>query len=298
MLIVLAPVAALVLLGLGTLPVPFWQTSNVSLPGLFVEQFLFLGTTLPQGGLTATAINAVGFVLLVLPLLDALRRRSGLVARDPVLAGLGWLAPALVAAGGVAIGEDLLSAPLSFIASAPFLLAYWALFTSSLAGPRGVRRLYAAVLLVPFVLSGFLVASRHPGQAFLHGRDSLAAVVRDVAAYRDEFDVILVDHWWTAPYFAYYYLEPGRVWALGRDDRGEGGAVRDVARVPGEARVLLVLNAAAAQTDPEGRVAQALHARRPLIREIPCPHADQPARGLVCSRMLLFGPVAANDRSR
>lgn len=298
-LLALAPLLVLVLLGLGTLPVPFWQTSNVGLPALLVEQFLFLGTSLPQGGRTAVLINVVAFLLLVVPFVDALRRRSGLIGAEPVSSSLWWLAPALVAAAGLAIGQDLLSSPRNLVSSGPFLLVYWVLFTSSLAGPRWVRRLYAVVLLVPFALSGFLVASSHPGQAYLRGRDTLAAVVRDLAAYADEFDVMLVDHWWMAPFFSYYYAEPGKVWALGRDDRGEGGSVRDLDRLPADARVLLVTNDAALQSDSEGGVAEALRSRRRLIREIPCPHADLPGRGLVCSRMLLFGRAEpGGDRSR
>ena len=288
-LLAAAPLLFPLLFGLGRLPVPFWQVSDVSLPGILVEQFLFLGTTLPRGSEVATVLNLSVFALLLWPFANALWRRSGLIAAEPVLSCLWWLAPALVAAVGALIGQDLLFLPRGFISTAPFLLAYWVLFTSTMSGPRWARRAYVTLLLVPFVLSGHLVATSHPGQAYLRGRDSLAEVVRQVAVYRDEFDVILVDHWWIAPYFSYYYAEPSRVWALGRDD-AERDVLADLERVPPDARVLLVLNElATSQTDPDGKVAAALAARRVLIRELPCSHDGLPGRGLVCKRMLLFG---------
>jgi hypothetical protein len=285
-----APFLFPLLIGLGGLPLPYVQVSDISLPGILVEEFLFLGTTLPHGGLLVTVINMAFALLLVLPLADALRRRSPLIGGEPVLSSLWWLAPGLVAAAGMLIGQDVLFYPRGFISSAPFLFAYWVLFTGALSGPRWARGLYVAVLLVPFVLSGILVASSHPGQAYLRGRHELVEVVRGVDAYRDEFDLILVDHWWMAPYFTFYYPERSKVWALGRGYTGEGAVFEHLARVPPSSRVLLVINdVAAKQTDPAGKVAQALMSTRPLIRELPCPQEALPGRGLVCNRMLLFG---------
>ena len=141
--------------------------------------------------------------------------------------------------------------------------------------------------------SGYLVATSHPAQAYLRDRQSLADVVRQVGVHRDDFDLIAIHHWWVAPYFSYYYDDPSKVWALGRDSEGASGAQRDVDRLPPGARVLLVLNDVARSSDPEGRLVAALVSRRSLIRELPCPGDAGSGRGLVCNRMLLFGPAHA-----
>jgi 4-amino-4-deoxy-L-arabinose transferase-like glycosyltransferase len=289
--VAIAPFLSPLLFGLGHSSVPYWQVSDVSLPGILAEQFLFLGTTLPHGGVFAAILNLSVFGLLVLPLLDALRRRSELVAAEPVLSSLWWLAPGMVAGLGILIGQDLLFYPRGFISTAPFLLTYWVLFTRALSGPSWARRAYGAVLLVPFVLSGYLVATSDPAQAYLRGRESLAEVVRQVDVHRDEFDLIVVHHWWLAPYFSYYSVDRSKVWALGRDSAGPSGALGDVDRVPPGARVLLVLNDVARSSDPGGGVVAALMSRRSLIRELPCPGDAARGRGLVCNRMLLFGPA-------
>jgi hypothetical protein len=290
-LVAITPFLFPLLFGLGSSSVPYWQMSDVSLPGILAEQFLFLGTTLPHGGALAALLNLSVFGLLVLPLLDALRRRSDLVAAEPVLSSLWWLAPGGVAGLGILIGQDLLFYPRGFIPTAPFLLTYWVLFTGALSGPSWARRAYGAVLLVPFILSGYLVATGHPAQAYLRGRASLAEVVRQIEVHRDDFDLLVVHHWWVAPYFSYYYVDPNRVWALGRNSEGPSGALQDIDRLPPGARVLLVLNDVARSSDPGGRVVAALMSRRSLIRELPCPGDPGSGRGLVCNRMLLFGPA-------
>lgn len=290
-LLVTCPYLIALRLGLGRSSVPYWQVSDVSLPGILAEQFLFLGTTLPNGGVFAAVLNLVVFGLLVLPLLDALRRRSELVAADPVLSSLWWLVPGMVTGLGILIGQDLLFYPRGFISTAPFLLAYWVLFTGALSGPGWVRRVYGAALLVPFVLSGYLVATSDPAQAYLRGRESLAEVVRQLEVHRSEFDLIVVHHWWVAPYFSYYYVDRSKVWALGRAAADPSNVRRDVERLPPGSRVLLVLNDVARSSDPGGDVVAALMSRRSLIRELPCPGDPGSGRGLVCSRMLLFGPA-------
>jgi hypothetical protein len=288
-LIAIAPFLVPFLFGLGSLSVPYWQSSDISLPGIVVEQFLFLGTTLPYGGKSATAVNLLVFGLLLAPLVSALRRQSRLIRAEPALSSLWWVAPGIVAAAGLLVGQDLLFYPRGFIPSAPFLLAYWVLFTGAMTVRTWVRGIYVAVLLVPFCLSGYLVAASHPSQAYLRGQDKLAEVVRHLEVYRDDFDILLVHHWWMAPYFAYNYPDRSRVMALGRDYRDEGGVLRDLERVPPESRVLLVLNDVATKhTDPEGKVVAALMAKRSLIREIPCPNEALLGRGLLCDRILLF----------
>jgi hypothetical protein len=209
-----------------------------------------------------------------------------------VLSSLWWLAPGMVAGLGILIGQDLLFYPHGFISTAPFLLAHWVLFTGTLSGPPWARRVYVTVLLVPFILSGYMVATSDPTQAYLRGRERLAEVVRQVEVHRNEFDLIVVHHWWVAPFFSYYYdVDRSRVWALGGDSAGPSGALRDVDRLPPESRVLLVLNDVARSNDPGGGVVAALTSRRSLIRELPCPGDAGSGRGLVCSRMLLFGPA-------
>ena len=291
-LLVISPYLLALFFGLGRSSVPYWQVSDVSLPGILAEQFLFLGTTLPHGGVLAAVLNLLVCGLLLLPLLDALRRRSELLAGERVLSSLWWLVPGMVAAFGILIGQDLLLPPRGFISTAPILLAYWVLFTRALSGPRWARRVYAAMLLVPFILSGYMVATGDPAQAYLRGRESLAEAVRQVEVHRHEFDLIAVHHWWVAPYFAYYYdVDRSKVWALGRDSADPSGALRDVDRLPPDSRVLLVLNDVARSSDPGGRVVAALMSRRSLIRELPCSGDAAAGRGLVCSRMLLFGPA-------
>lgn len=290
-LVAIAPLLFPLFSGLGRSSVPYWQVSDVSLPGILAEQFLFLGTTLPHGSAFAAILKLLVFGLLVLPLLDALRRRSELVTAEPLLSSLWWLAPGMVAGLGILIGQDLLFYPRGFISTAPFLLTYWVLFTGTLSGPSWGRRVYGAVLLVPFILSGYMVATSDPAQAYLRGRESLAEVVRQVEVHRDEFDLMVVHHWWLAPYFSYYCVDRSKVWALGADSPGPSGALGDVDRLPPGARVLLVLNEVARSSDPGGRVVAALMSRRSLIRELPCPGDAGSGRGLVCNRMLLFGPA-------
>ena len=290
----LLPFALGLLVGLRRVSAPYWQVSRVGVSGILAEQFLFLGTTLPGGGGIETVLNVMVAALLCVPLVHAARHRRPLVEAEPMLSGLWWVAPVLVAAVGVLAGRNWLFYPRGFISTAPFLLAYWVLFTAEMRIGAWTRRAYVAALLVPFVGNGLLVAVQHPGQPYFRGREVLADIARDVEADRKDYDLVLVHHWWMAQYYYYYLSEPLAVWPLGR--RGGGrGAVHDLERVPPRARVLLVVNdLATGQSDRDGSVVAALKAARPLVRERPCLYPSLRGGGLVCSRIYLFGRAVAS----
>src|SRR5262249_61440979 len=96
--------------------------------------------TLPRGGASPATLTLLVFGLLLLPLLDAVRRCSELVAGEPVLSSLWWVTPGSLAGLGILIGQDLLFHPRALTPTAPFLFAYWVLFTGELSGPAWVRR--------------------------------------------------------------------------------------------------------------------------------------------------------------
>ena len=236
-------------------------------------------------------LNVVVAGLLCVPLLYAVARRRDLIRAEPLVSGLWWLAPVLVAAGGALLARNWLFYPRGFISTAPFLLAYWVSFTREMRVAAWRRRAYAALLLVPFLINGLLVATQHAGQPYFRGRALLADVARDVEADRKDYDLVLVHHWWMGQYYYYYLSEPQTVWPLGRNREGTAAALDDLARVPAAARVLLVVNDLATGPDPDGSVVAALKAARPLVRERPCLHSALPGTGLVCARIYLFGPA-------
>ena len=290
-LVGLLPFAVALLAGMRRVSVPYWQISRVGLAGILAEQFLFLGTTLPGGGAMESILNVVVAGLLCVPLLYAVARRRDLIRAEPLVSGLWWLAPVLVAAGGALLARNWLFYPRGFISTAPFLLAYWVSFTREMRVAAWRRRAYAALLLVPFLINGLLVATQHAGQPYFRGRALLADVARDVEADRKDYDLVLVHHWWMGQYYYYYLSEPQTVWPLGRNREGTAAALDDLARVPAAARVLLVVNDLATGPDPDGSVVAALKAARPLVRERPCLHSALPGTGLVCARIYLFGPA-------
>lgn len=289
MLVALLPFALALVVGLRRVSVPYWQIARVGVTGIIAEEFLFLGTTLPGGGRPQSILNLVVAGLLCVPLLYAAARRRDLISADPLVSGLWWVAPVLVAAASALLGRNWLFYPRGFISTAPFLLAYWVSFTREMRVAAGRRRAYVALLLVPFVINGLLVATQHPAQPYFRGRDLLADVARDVEADRKDYDLVLVHHWFMGQYYYYYLSEPQTVWLLGRDPAGTAAAVDDLAKVPAGARVLLVVNDLARETDPDGRVVAALKAARPLVRERPCLYWTLPGTGLVCARIYLFG---------
>jgi len=289
-LAVLLPFALALLVAMRRVSVPYWQISRVGVTGILAEEFLFLGTTLPGGGTLATVLNVVVAGLLFVPMIYGVARRADLVRAEPLVSGVWWLAPVLVAVAGILVGRNWIFYPRGFISTAPFLLAYWVSFTREM--PVGVwpRRAYGALLLAPFLVNGLLVAAQHPAQPYFRGRALLADVAREVESDRKDYDLVLVHHWWMGQYYYYYLSEPQRVWPLGRYREGTAAALDDLAKVPPGARILLVVNDLAAGPDPDGRVVAALKAARPLVRERPCLHSELPGTGLVCARIYLFGP--------
>jgi 4-amino-4-deoxy-L-arabinose transferase-like glycosyltransferase len=288
-LVALLPFALALLVGMRRVSVPYWQISRVGLAGILAEQFLLLGTTLPGGGPRETILNVVVSGLLCVPLLYAVARRRDLIRAEPLISGLWWVAPVLVAGAGALLGRNWLFYPRGFISTAPFLLAHWVSVTRQMRVAAWRRRAYAALLLVPFVVNGSLVAIQHPSQPYFRGRGALADVARNVEADRKDYDVVLVHHWWMGQYYYYYLSEPLKVWPLGRGREGKTAALEDLAKIPAGARVLLVVNDLATGSDPDGSVVAALKAARTLVRERPCLHSCLPGTGLVCARIYLFG---------
>jgi hypothetical protein len=287
-----APCLLGLLVGLRQVSVPYWQISRVGVSGILAELFLLPGTTLPGGSRMPTLISVVVAVLVCVPLLHAAFRHRDLIQAEPRVSCLWWAAPGLVGAAGVLAGRNWLFYPRGFISVAPFLLAYWVSFTPRMDVRPWLRRLYATVLLVPFALNGLLVALQHPSQPYFRGRDILASIARDVEADRGAYDVVLIHHWWMAQFYYYYLSEPLKVRPLGRGREGPTAARDDLAAVPPQARVLLVVNdLARSQSGSEASVVAALRASRPLVRERPCLFPSLRAGGLVCTRIYLFGPA-------
>ena len=113
----LLPFALGLLVGLRRVSAPYWQVSRVGVSGILAEQFLFLGTTLPGGGGIETVLNVMVAALLCVPLVHAARHRRPLVEAEPMLSGLWWVAPVLVAAVGVLAGRNWLFYPRGFIST-------------------------------------------------------------------------------------------------------------------------------------------------------------------------------------
>ncbi len=149
------------------------------------------------------------------------------------------------------------------------------------------RRLYLAVVLVPFLLNAAMVATHHPAHPYFRGREVLLDIARDAGRDPESYDVVLVHHWWMAQFYYYALAEPEKVRLLGRTMP----AVEDLKNIPGDARVLLIVNDIATRmADPKNEVVDALERQRPLIGERPCLYPSLAGAGLVCERILLFGP--------
>ena len=292
-LVATSPLLIYMLRGLGNVSVPYWLLAGVDIPGILVEQFLFLGTTLAGGETFATIANVVIAALVILPLILAIRRRNEILTTTPLIVSLWWVAPVLIDVAGIVVGANLLFYPRGFIPTTPFLLTYWVVYTREMRLSAWARRAYQAVLIVPFVLNGLMVSIQHPAQPYFRGRAVLGDVARDVERLRDEYDIILIHHWWMAQCYYYFLSEPATVWPLGLGYEGDTGPVEDLENVPPEARVLLVVNdLAAGYSDPDGAVVEALRAQRPLVRERACLYPRVQGSKLLCSRVYVFGPVA------
>jgi 4-amino-4-deoxy-L-arabinose transferase-like glycosyltransferase len=297
------PLLLILLRRLGTLSFAYWQISDLSLPGVLVEEFLFLGTTLPGGGILAAMVNLVVVGLLLLPLVYAAFRSRRGIANQPLISLIWLIMPAMIVGLELVSRQDLLFYPRGFIPTTPFLLGYWILFTGSMPMRRWLKRLYVLLLMVPFGLSSIAVATNSPRQAFFRGRELMAEIVQRAEDHRDEFDLILIHHWWVTQYFVYYYPDKDLVRGLGSSwyreaaERGEAWAIwQDLASLPRDARLLLVLNnLATLHADPMGIALHALRSTRPIVRDFPCLEDSVWAELLYCNRMILFGPASAAE---
>ncbi len=292
-LALVAPLIVLLAVVLSRYSLPYWKWQVITLPGVVAEQFLFL-----MVGPASEWMNFFVSVLLLLPLLHAVRRNRQLIRSYPVVALVWLVAPGAMVLLGWLLGRDLLFYPRGFIPCAPFLLAYWVLFTDSMNIGRWSKRVYIALLMVPFLL--FSVVMSHPDQPYFKHRGTMAEIVRNAKDHSEEFDLIIVHHWIVTHYFAYYYPEKEKVRGLGAllrreaAERGEKVAIlKDLVALPGDARLLLVLNEVATDhVDPRGEVLQLLFSTRPMIREFPCRDVTMPGDTLLCSRMIIFGAVS------
>ncbi len=302
-LLAASPLLPLLARGLGGLSGSYWRLGELTLTGVLSEQLLFLGTTLPPRNVPAIGLDLAVVGWLLLPF-AALAARRAWPALPPAVVWLGFAAPGGVAVLELLVGGDLLFYPRGFIASTPFLLAAWVAMVA--AWPIGRRRkaAYVMVLGVPFALSGIAAATARPGHAYYRDREAPREIALAAHARRDRFDVLLVHHWWLAQAFAYHYPDAWRVQGLGAQRRalaareGEAAAaVADVASVPAELRVLLLLNDVAGELDPGAAVVEALRAERALLWEGPCRPDPLPGEGLFCRRMLLFGAAERDQEA-
>jgi len=271
---------------------------------VLAEQLFFLGLTLAPGTTEIAAANLLLCALWAVPVLVVLSKRRELFGDDPLIAYLGWAPVLLVVLAGVLLGRDLLFYPRGFIACTPFLLALW-VYALAAAPWRGLLKpAYIGVVLTPFLLSAFLVASSHPAQAYIKDRRILAEIAQRIDDQARDYDLLVVHHWWLSMYYYYRASRPDRVKGLGQYVEGPQhdqvhNALIDVARIPAQSRVLLVLNDLATNiTDRGGKVVEALSARRLLLREIPCHPAAPPGSTLLCNRVLLFSAERPGARAR
>jgi hypothetical protein len=298
-LVASTPVLVPLLLGMGALAVPYWNTSDLSLFGVLAEHVFFLGLTLAPGTPGVAAANLLLVAAWALPVIVAARLRPDLLRGQPLLVFLGWapvVAPVLL---GVVLGRDLLFYPRGFIASVPFLLALWVWALAEVPWRRRWKAAYVALVLVPYLASSFMVASSHPQQAYLKDREVMIEIVENVDRLAPDYDLLVVHHWWLAMYYYYRSATPERVLGLGQFVAGPqhdqvSNALADLGRVPAKARVLLVLNDLATNlTDRGGKVVTALLARRVPLLEPPCRpgHHDQAtASTVLCNRLVLLSP--------
>jgi hypothetical protein len=291
-LAVLSPLLLLFLAQLVGLSMPYWKRDRVGLAAIWTEEFLLLGSSLGAADGRAAWFHVIVASLLLAPYGWFLWRRRRQVLNEPFLL-VGPAMPILVSA---LVGQGNLFFPRGFIPSVPFLLAGWVRCTSEMESGRS-KRVYATLLIVPFLVSSYSVATSHPGHGFFRGREIMPEIVDRARSFEHEYDLLLVHHWWLAQYVSFYHPEPARVRGLGMERRGQASrsgelaaVMADVAALPRGARLLLMRNDLASEVDSRDLVVATLRARRPLLRELPCRENPVPGESLLCQRMFLFGP--------
>jgi hypothetical protein len=293
-LITLALLSPLLLVFAGQLSglsMRYWQRADLDLAGVWTEEFLLLGSSLAGAGRHVAWLNLLVAGLVLAPYARALWRSPHPFREQPVLL-VGVVMPLV----GALLGRGHLFLPRGFIPSVPFLLAGWALAASWMDAGRW-RRAYVALLMAPFLLSSYAVATSDPRQGFFRGREVMPEIVAAARRLENDYDLLVVHHWWLAQYVAFHHPHPERVHGLGMERRrqasrqGELAAVLgDVAALPRDARLLLMCNDLASEVDGRDAVIAVLSARRPLLRELPCREQPVPGESLLCRRLLLFGP--------
>jgi hypothetical protein len=295
------PFVAFLLWRLARLSSPYWQRDALDLPAIWAEQFLFLGSSIGTASQSAAWLNRIVTALLLVPFIAAAWRRPAALRDRPLLL-LGLAMPLGMAIAGAGIGAPSLFYPRGFIGATPFLLAGWAVLTLELPIRAWLRSAYAALLLVPFLGSSLAVAISHPAHAYYRNRLVMPEIVARASRIGERYDVLLVHHWWLTQYVAFFHPEPDRVQGLGmwrRDEAARDGelvaALRDLAQIPPDARILLLHNDLVGSygdsTDP---VLQVLRERRPLLDSFPCRDGPPvPGESMLCNGLFLFGPEAA-----
>ena len=146
---------------------------------------------------------------------------------------------------------------------------------------------------------GLQVAMSSQSHPSFKNRELIDEIVAQARPYEGRFGYIVVHHWWLGQYFAYAYRGPAEVVPLGMLSRttavrqGEMAAVlEDAASLRDDVGVLLIENDLARRfVDPDGDVLATLDARRPRLAEPTCHPTYSNQVGLLCARMVLFGPA-------
>ncbi len=276
----------------GTLSVPYWALSDITIQSTIVEQMLFLGTALGAGSPGRSLFTLLVAMVLLAPI--ALDRRRG--SLHAAIRHGWWAGLAFVLVVGAVLRRDLLFYARGFIPFLPLLAAAWVHATGQ--SSRALRVVLVAPVWAVAAIGSTLLAVSSPEHPYYRDRDRLRELVERAEQFRSRYDLLLVHHWWMAMVFDRYATDRTRVVPLNvteasiERELAWAGALRAVERLPKDARLALVLNDLATEhSDPGQRVLRALEKERSNLGEVPCLGGRAPRISLVCNRIVFFGPV-------
>jgi Dolichyl-phosphate-mannose-protein mannosyltransferase len=301
-LLAILPLLGLLAVSMAHISLPYWRSPVLNVVSVVSEHFLFTGAAGAGDDPNVAVLmllQTIVVALLFVPVATRRWRGGALPDLHPILRNLWWVAPVLVQGHDLVSSRPAMFFPRGFIPSAPFLLTWWLAQCDAMPVRPWRRRAYMTLMLAPVVGFGYQTAICETKHAAFKNRDVVYQVVDQMRTVEGQFDVVVVHLWWAAQYIDYYYRGPARVEALGLPhralavDRGEMTAVlQSLQQLRPTDRLLLVENTlATGYVDSEGRVRAALDATRPRVAEIPCHPTLGREVGIICTHMVLYGPV-------
>ncbi|MDJ0788324.1 MAG: glycosyltransferase family 39 protein [Myxococcota bacterium] len=270
-------------------------TSSIDLAALFAEQVFFLfGNSLGPG------VGGIHLLLLGLGapiVLAEARRRRELGTPLPSVVALWWVPIVLLWVVRVLTDRPLLYFPRAFLMGAPLLLLVFALGAATWWRVGGVRRVLAGLAIALFAGLGGLVATSSSLHPEYFGRSLGAEFRSGLAARLEPRDVVLVHREILTSYVAYEWPGPQKVLGLGVSPMTASVAERErairsqLARLPADRRLVLVLNGLANEGELDQMVQNWLDGQRPREAELPCWAEDAAPAGLLCERIFIYGPA-------